>query len=154
MSLYRVVRRKKGSEMASLTLLQLLSTKFPQLIHTCSISRKSTLRNLRCTSHDRAVSDRISRRLRADLDDADPWVLWSAVVLAVSEVSDPRFELAGVVFPDGFAVGDDLGFAGHGGPFAGGVEEGDVDFRVGLEVVGFAGFSVGVEEEVDTAAFL
>jgi len=75
-------------------------------------------------------------------------------VLAVSEVFNPCFELAEVVFLDGFAVGDDLGFTEHRGPFIKEVEEGDVDFRVGLKVVGFVEFSVGVEEEVDTAAFL
>lgn len=73
---------------------------------------------------------------------------------AVSEVAEPGFEAGGVVFADGVAVGDDGGVAGDGGPFAGGIQEGDVDFGVRVQVVGFAGFGVGVEEEVDAAAFL
>lgn len=58
------------------------------------------------------------------------------------------------MFVDEGAVGGDGGFAGDGGPFAGGVEEGDVDVGIGFEVVCFAGFGVGVEEEVDATGFL
>ena len=55
---------------------------------------------------------------------------------------------------DEATVGHDLGLAGDGGPFAGVVEEAEVDFGVGIEVVGLAGFGVGVEDEVDAVAFL
>lgn len=72
----------------------------------------------------------------------------------VFQVAEPGFEGWRVVFADGLAVGDDGGFAANGGPFAGGVQEGNVDFGVGLQVVGFAGFGVGVEEEVEAATFL
>ena len=73
---------------------------------------------------------------------------------AVAEVAEPGFEGGGVVGADFFAVGLDGGGAGDGGPFAGGGEEAEVDFRVGLEVVGFAGFGVGVEDVVDGVALL
>jgi len=52
------------------------------------------------------------------------------------------------------AVGDDVGFAGDGGPFAGVVEEAEVDVGVVFEVVGLAGFGVCVEDEIDAVAFL
>lgn len=44
--------------------------------------------------------------------------------------------------------------AADGGPFAGAVEEGDVDCGVGFDVVGFAAFGVGVKEKVNAVAFL
>lgn len=75
-------------------------------------------------------------------------------MLAVSQVTEPGFQTGAVVFADLFAVGGDGSLAADGGPFAAGVEEGDVDGGIGLEVVRFAGFGVGVEEEVDTATFL
>ena len=52
------------------------------------------------------------------------------------------------------AVGGDFRDAGHGGPLAGSVEEGDVDVGVGGQGVGLAGFGVCMEEEVDAAVFL
>ena len=73
---------------------------------------------------------------------------------AVTQVAKPSLQGCRVVFVDEFAVGRDGGGAGDGGPFAGGVEEGDVDGGVGGEIVSFAGFGVGVEEEVDAARFL
>jgi len=75
-------------------------------------------------------------------------------VLAVTEVADPGLEGWGVVLVDLLAIGLDGGFAGDGGPFAGVVEEAEVDFGVSVEVVGLAGFGVGVEDEVDAVAFL
>lgn len=73
---------------------------------------------------------------------------------AVVEITQPSFQRWSIVLADEFAVSDDLGFTGDGGPFAAGVEEGDVDFGIGFQVIGFAGFGVGVEEEVEAAAFL
>jgi len=55
---------------------------------------------------------------------------------------------------DEATVGHDLGLAGDGGPFAGVVEEAEVDVGVGLEVVGLAGLRVGVEDEVDAITLL
>jgi hypothetical protein len=58
------------------------------------------------------------------------------------------------VFLDYRAIGDDGGGAADGCPFSGGVEEGNVDLWVGLDVICLAGFSVGVEYEVEAAALL
>lgn len=67
-------------------------------------------------------------------------------MLAVAQVADPRLQGRRVVLVDEIAVGDNVGLAGNGGPFAGVVEEAEVDVGVVLEVVGFAGFGVGVED--------
>ena len=75
-------------------------------------------------------------------------------MLPITQISDPSFEVCGIIFADLVTVGRDGGFAGDGGPGAGGVEEGDVDLVVFGQVVGFAGFGVGVEEGVDSSAFL
>ena len=123
-------------------------------MHVRRISRDHALCNLHATRHSGAVRHGIRRRLGVDLDDTDAWVLWAAVVLAVAEVADPRLECARVMFPDDVTVGDDGCFAGEGSPFARRVDEGDVDARVLVEVVRLAGFGVGVEDEVKTAAFL
>lgn len=61
-------------------------------------------------------------------------------MLAVAEIAEPGFEGGGVVFFDDAAVGYYGGGAGDGGPFAGGVEEGDVDVGVGGDAgVGVSG---------------
>ena len=73
---------------------------------------------------------------------------------AVLQVAKPRFQSRRIVFPDGLTVSDNVGFAGDRGPFAGGIEEGDVDLGFGLEIIGFAGLGVGVEKEVNAATFL
>lgn len=44
--------------------------------------------------------------------------------------------------------------ATDGGPFAGAVEEGDVDCGVGFDIVGLAAFGVGVKEKVNAVVFL
>ena len=135
-------------------LLQFLLRNLPQLINLRRLPCHHPLDNLRSPPQKALRRNRIRRRLRLYLDNANTRVFGPAVVLAVLEVAEPGFEAGGVVFADHVAVGDDGCFAGDGGPFASGVEEGDVDFGVGFEVVGFAGFGVGVEEEVDAAAFL
>ena len=75
-------------------------------------------------------------------------------MLAVLEISQPCFQSWGVVFADHLTICDDFGCTGDGGPLACGIEEGNIDFGVVLEIVGFAGFGVGVEEKVDATAFL
>jgi hypothetical protein len=69
-------------------------------------------------------------------------------------ITHPGLQCRGVVFLDGVAIGEDAGGAGNGGPRAVGGEEGDVDVLVRVEVVGLAGFSVGVEQVVDASGFL
>lgn len=73
---------------------------------------------------------------------------------AVTQIAQPGLELWAVVFGDEAAVRDDLGVPADRGPVAGGGEEGDVDVFVGFEVVGLAGFGVGVEEEGEAVVFL
>jgi hypothetical protein len=69
-------------------------------------------------------------------------------------ITHPGLQCRGVVFLDGVAIGEDAGGAGNGGPRAIGGEEGDVDVLVRVEVVGLAGFSVGMEQVVDASGFL
>lgn len=75
-------------------------------------------------------------------------------MLAILQVAKPRFQGRRVVFANRLTVSDDVGFAGDGGPFAGGIEEGDIDLGFGFEIIGFAGFGVGVEKQVNAASFL
>ena len=75
-------------------------------------------------------------------------------MLAVLEIPQPSFQCWCIVFANGFAVRDDGGFTRNGGPFAAGIEEGNIDFGVVIEIVGLARFGVGVEEEVNAATFL
>ena len=123
-------------------------------MHARRVARDHTLDDLGATGHHTLAGHGIGGGLGVDLDDGDAGVFGPAVVLAVPEVADPGLEFAGVVFPHHVAVRDDGGFAGERGPLAGAVEEGDVDARVRVEVVRLAGFGVGVEEEVESTAFL
>lgn len=72
----------------------------------------------------------------------------------VAEIAEPGFERGRVVLLHHSAVGHDGRDSGDGRPFARGVEECDVDVWVGDDVVGLAGFGVGVEDEIDAAGFL
>jgi hypothetical protein len=131
-----------------------LYTNLSQLINLRRLPRQHALHHLHPPRHHIAPRSRIRDRLRHDLDDADAGIIGPAVMRAVAEVAQPRLQLRAVVLLDRGAVGDDARGAGEGGPFAAGVEEGDVDGGIVLEVVGFAGFGVGVEEEVDATALL
>ena len=137
-----------------LTFTQLLLAQLPQLIHLRRLSRHSALRNLDPPPHKTLIRNRIRRSHGLDFNNPDPWIIRATIMLSVAEVAHPGFQRGRVVFVDEGAVGGDGGFAGNGSPFARGVQEGDVDIGVGFEVVGFAGFSVRVEEEIDTAGFL
>jgi len=75
-------------------------------------------------------------------------------VRAVSQIAQPGFQRLSIVFADNLAVGNDLGFTRDGSPFAGRVQERDVDLGVGFQIVGLAGLGVGVEEEIKATAFL
>lgn len=135
-------------------LVQLCLIQVPQLIRRRRLTRDSTLGDFKRTAKQILPADGILCRLAGDLDDADARVVGPAVVRAVAQVAEPGLEVRGVVGLDLLSVGEDAGFAADGGPFAGGVEEANVDFGVGFEIVGLAGFGVGVEEEVDAVAFL
>jgi hypothetical protein len=132
----------------------LLHTNLPQLINLRRLPRHNPLHHLHAPRHHIPPRSRIRDRLSLHLNHPDARIIGPTVMLTIAEVAQPRLELRAVVLPDGGAIGDDAGRAGEGGPFAGRVEEGDVDRGVVLEIVGFAGFGVGVEEEVDAAARL
>jgi hypothetical protein len=87
-------------------------------------------------------------------NDADARVLWATVVLAITEISNPRLQRWRVVLLDNSAVGLNGSLSGDGRPLAGAVDEANVDRRVLLEVVGLARLGVGVEEEVEAVSFL
>ena len=75
-------------------------------------------------------------------------------MLPVAEVTNPRLKRWRVVLLHEGAIGDEGSATGDGRPFARGGQEGDIDVRVGFEVVGLAGLGIGVEEEIDAVAFL
>ena len=135
--------------LAELTLIQM-----PQLIHLRRLAGHNTLRHLNRPTDRSLAANSILRRLARDLDNADARVLGSTIVLAVAEVTQPRFEGRRVVLAHLFAVGFDFGAAGDRGPLAGAVDEADVYLGVLGQIVGLAGFGVGVEEEVYAVAFL
>ena len=47
-----------------LTLLQVIRTQLPQLIHLCALARHNALRNLNCTAQYVTIRNRIGRCLR------------------------------------------------------------------------------------------
>lgn len=75
-------------------------------------------------------------------------------MFAVLKVSKPCLELRRIIFADHFTVSDNGGFTRDRCPFACRIEESNIDLRIRLEVVSFAGFGVGMEEKVDSAPFL
>ena len=137
-----------------LTLLQLIRTQLPQFVHLRTLSRHCTLGNLHSATQYVLVVDRVRRRVCSHLDNADSWVVRSTVVFTVTKVTHPGFQGWRVVFLDNGAVGEDRGFTRDRGPLAGWVQEGNVNFGVILKIVSLARLGVGVEEEIDTTAFL
>jgi hypothetical protein len=75
-------------------------------------------------------------------------------VLAVLQVAEPGLEQRRVVAADLGGLADDASAAGDGRPLAARRQEAEVDVGVGGEVSGLAGVGVGVEDEVEVAAFL
>jgi hypothetical protein len=89
-----------------------------------------------------------------DADDADTWVLWAAIVRAITKITKPGLQPRGVVLLDNSAVSLDSGMTRDGRPLAGAGNETNVDRRILLEVVGLARLGVGVEEEIKAVSFL
>jgi len=147
-------KKSRETDEEILTLLQLLLTQIPQLVHLWAAPRRHALCKLHKSSHSRAAADSVLRGNRLHLDQTDPRVLWATVVDAVAEIPDPGLQALGVVLLDLGAVGLDAGLAADAGPFARGSKEGQVDVVVEVEVVGLAGFGVGVEDQVDAVALL
>jgi len=75
-------------------------------------------------------------------------------MLAIFKVTEPRFQGGRIVLADRLPVCHDIGFTRNGGPLTGGVDKCNVDFRIGIQVVSFAGLGVGVEKKVDASALL
>ena len=137
-----------------LTLLNLVRLNVPKLVDLSSLASDNTLSELHSAANGSAPADGVLRSLAGDLNEADTGILRTAIVLAVTEVAEPRLEGGGVVLLDARAVGLNGSGAGDAGPLAGVVEEGEVDFGVLLEVVGLARLGVGVEDEVDAVVLL
>ena len=135
-------------------MLQLLLTYLSQLVNLWGSTGDSPLDDIYTSPQRSSSGDRVCCRQSLDLDDTNPRVFWSSIMLAVLQVAKPCFQGRRVVFADQLTVSDNVGFAGNGGPFAGRVEEGDIDLGFGLEIIGLAGFCVGVEQEVNAASFL
>ena len=137
-----------------LTLLNLVRLNVPKLVDLSSLASDNALGELHSAANGSAPAGGVLRSLAGDLDEADTGVLGTAVVLAVTEVTEPGLERRRVVLLDTRAVGLDGSGAGDAGPLAGVVEESQVDLGVLLEVVGLAGLGVGVEDEVNAVVLL
>jgi hypothetical protein len=134
--------------------LDLLLAELPQLVDLWRLARNNSLCHLHAPANSVLPHNSIGSSLGGNSNNADTRIIRSSIVLSITQVTQPGFQGRRVVFLDDGAVGDDLGGAGHGGPFAGGVEEGDVNMGVGGDVGGLAGLGVGVENEVDAGVFL
>lgn len=138
----------------SLTLLQFFLSDLSQLVDLWRCTSNSSLNNLRAPSQGSPRRNCICCRQGLDLDDTNPRVFWSSIMLAVLQVAKPCFQARGVVFADRLTISDNVGFARHGGPFASGIEKSNVDLGIRLQIIGFARFRIGMEKEVNTTSFL
>ena len=134
--------------------LDLLLAELPQFVDLWRLARNNSLCHLHAPANSVLPHNSIGSSLGGNSNNADTRIIRSAIVLSITKVAQPGFQSRRVVFLDDGAIGDDLRGAGHGGPFAGGVEEGDVDVWIGINVRGLAGFGIGVEDEVDATVFL
>jgi hypothetical protein len=134
--------------------LDLLLAELPQFVDLWRLARNNSLCHLHAPANSVLPHNSIGSSLGGNSNNADTRIIRSAIVLSITKVAQPGFQSRRVVFLDDGAIGDDLRGAGHGGPFAGGVEEGDVDVGVGRDVGGLARLGVGVEDEVDSFVFL
>lgn len=73
----------------SLPLLHLSLADMPQLVHTRRLSSRNTLGQLHEATNRSPPRDSILSGASPYANDTDAWVLWAAVVLAVTEVADP-----------------------------------------------------------------
>lgn len=65
---------------------------------------------------------------------------------AIAEITEPGLQGGSIVLGHQAAVGINGGSSSDGSPLSRGVDKGDVDVRVGGEVVSLARLGVGVEE--------
>lgn len=108
-------------------LLQFILPNLPQLINLRRLPRYGPLHHLHPPTHRIPPCNGIGNRLGLHLNHPDTWIIWPTIMFPVAEVAYPGLEQGAVVLFDSCAVGEDGGAAGDGGPFAGRVEEGDVD---------------------------
>jgi hypothetical protein len=133
--------------MARPPLANLILSDLPQLANSRCLARDNALNHLHSASNHGLTCNLVCRSLGLDFDHANSWIVLATIMCAVTEVAEPGLQSRRVVFLDSGAVSEDAGFAGNGCPLAGAVEEGDVDGRVGGDVICLAGFGVGVEDE-------
>lgn len=138
----------------SLTLLQFFLSDLSQLVDLWRCTSNSPLNNIYAPSQRSACRNCICCRQSLDLDDTNPRVFWSSIVLAVLQIAKPRFQGRGVVCADRLTVSDNLSLAGDRGPFTSRIEKGNVDLGIRLQIIGFTRFRIGMEKEVDAASFL
>ena len=138
----------------SLTLLQLFLTDLPQLVDLGRRTSDSPLDDIYASPQRSPRLNGICCSQSLDLDDTNPRVFWSSIMLAILQIAKPRFQGGRVVFADRLTVSDNVGFAGDACPCARIVEERNINFRVGSDIIGFTGLGIGVEKEVNTASFL
>jgi len=90
----------------------------PQLVNIRRLTSRNTLRQLDKTANLCPLRHSVLCSADLDADDANARVLWATVVLAVTEVANPRLERWRVVLADDVAVCLDGGVAGDGRPLA------------------------------------
>lgn len=126
------VKRKEGIpfQKEKLTLSQLRLTQLPQLGNLGHLSGNRPLCNLQTPAHHSPRLSRISRRPSHNFDDPNPWIPHPTIMFPIPEIAHPALERREVILFHHVPVGDDCRFPRYRGPFARGVEEGNVDVWV------------------------
>jgi hypothetical protein len=143
-----------GAPLLALPLLDFCFSKLPQLVDLRWLARGYALRQFHKASKRGAVGNGVRSGAGLHANDTDARVLWTSIMLAVAEVTDPCLERRRVVFLDNATVCLDGSMARYGSPFSRVVDETDVDRRVCLKIVCLARFGVGVEEKIEAVALL
>ena len=126
----------------------------PQLVDLWSLASDDALGHLESGAECILPADGVLGTLALDFNHRDSRIVRTAVVLPIAEVAEPRLETGRVELVHLFPVGDDGRIARDGRPFAVRVQEAQVDFRVGLDIVRLARLGVGVEDEVRSVVLL
>lgn len=109
-----------------------------QLVDLGRLARQNALGDLNRATDRSPAGDGILRRLGRDLDDDDPRVVGTTVVLAVAEVAQPRLQRRAVVLVHFLPVRLNRRGARDGRPLARVVQEAQVHGLVGGQVVRLA----------------
>jgi len=105
--------------LAGTPLLELLLVQVSQLVDLWSLTSDNTLGELGESTNGSPIADGVLSGFGSDLDDDNSWVVWTTVVLAVTEVTNPSLESWRVVLADLLTVGLDLGITRNRSPLAG-----------------------------------